>query len=196
MDVAERLFAERGIDAVSLRTINTEAGYSVAALHYPFSTRDGLIRALLARAQPPMLQQRAAMLAALNEQKHPSVEQIVEALIRPLTVGMLEDFPGSLRRLRFLVRLSFDRSPYMTRVLEESLELFLPLLRRTLPEVDTRTLTRRWLFAADLTQHALANLLQVHLESASPDGPNARQFERFVRELGAFIVGGLRAPCA
>src|ERR1700685_4032256 len=64
MDAAERLFAERGIEAVSLRTINAEAGYSVAALHYHFATRDGLVRALLARAQPPMLAWRAQCGAA------------------------------------------------------------------------------------------------------------------------------------
>ena len=63
LNTAERLFAERGIDAVSLRTINAEAGYSVAALHYHFGTRDGLIRALLERAQPQMLYHRDRLLA-------------------------------------------------------------------------------------------------------------------------------------
>ena len=83
MYAAERLFAERGIDAVSLRTINTEAGYSVAALHYHFGTRDGLVKALLQRAQPAMFQQRATMVSALEAQAHPQVEAIVEALVIP-----------------------------------------------------------------------------------------------------------------
>src|SRR5574337_324917 len=74
MDAAERLFAERGIDAVSLRTINVEAGYSVAALHYHFATRDGLIRALLDRAQPPMLERRAQMVAGLGVLPAPPLE--------------------------------------------------------------------------------------------------------------------------
>ena len=42
------------------------------------------------------------------------------ALVLPLTAGMLEDFPASVAKLRFLVRLSFDRSPYLARTLEES----------------------------------------------------------------------------
>ena len=49
MNAAERLFAERGIDAVSLRTINAEAGYSVAALHYHFASKAALGEALIAR---------------------------------------------------------------------------------------------------------------------------------------------------
>ena len=46
----ERLFAERGIRAVSLREINKAAGQrNSSALHYHFGSREGLLRALLAR---------------------------------------------------------------------------------------------------------------------------------------------------
>ncbi len=194
MDAAERLFAERGIDAVSLRTINTEAGYSVAALHYHFGDRDGLIRALLARAQPAMFQKRALMVSELESEPHPNVEAIAEALVYPLTVGMAENFRASVAKLRFLVRLSFDRSPYLAQILEDSVALFTPLLRRALPHLDARTLTRRWLFAADLAQHALANALEVHLETSGGGIPAQAQLEHFQRDLVAFISGGLRAP--
>lgn len=193
MDAAERLFAERGIDAVSLRTINAEAGYSVAALHYHFATRDGLIRALLARAQPRMLAERARMLVALNRESEPALEGIVAALVLPLTAGMLEDFAASVAKLRFLVRLSFDRSPYLARTLEESFAVFRPLLRRALPHLDERTLTRRWRFAADLAQHALANALEGLPGSPAGSAPKRTQFEQFLRELITFISGGLRA---
>ena len=110
MNAAERLFAERGIDAVSLRTINTEAGYSVAALHYHFGTRDGLVRALLQRAQPAMFQQRAAMVAHLEAKEHPEVEEIVEALVHPLTAGMLENFGASVISIVFRSGESFAQS--------------------------------------------------------------------------------------
>ena len=193
MDAAERLFAERGIDAVSLRTINAEAGYSVAALHYHFGTRDGLIRALLERAQPQMFAQRAAMIATLSAQDAPPLAGIVAALVLPLTAGMLEDFPASIAKLRFLVRLSFDRSPYLARTIEDSFALFRPLLRRALPAVDERTLTRRWRFAADLAQQALANALEGHLGSPPGVTPLRAQFERFIGDLIAFIGGGLNA---
>lgn len=193
LDAAERLFAERGIDAVSLRTINAEAGYSVAALHYHFATRDGLVRALLERAQPRMLEQRAAMVATLSAQERPPLEDIVAALVLPLTAGMLEDFRASVAKLRFLVRLSFDRSPYLARTLEESFALFRPLLRRALPHLDERTLTRRWHFAADLAQHALANAREIYLAPVSRSPPQRPEFDQFLRELIDFIAGGLRA---
>ncbi len=192
MNAAERLFAERGIDAVSLRTINAEAGYSVAALHYHFATRDGLVKALLARAQPRMLQERARLLAELDATAAPALEAIVAALVLPLTAGMLEDFAASVAKLRFLVRLSFDRSPYLARTLEESFALFRPLLCRALPHLDERTLMRRWRLAADLTQHALANALEVHLSPRAGRAPQRAEFDAFLQELVTFISGGVR----
>ena len=43
LDVAERLLAERGLDGVSLRRINTEAGLNPAAIHYHFGSKSALI---------------------------------------------------------------------------------------------------------------------------------------------------------
>jgi AcrR family transcriptional regulator len=106
MDVAEQLFAERGLEAVSLRTVNGEAGYSVAALHYHFGTREGLVQALLTRSQPPMLERRERMLAALRASREPPpLERIVEALVMPLAQSVLEDPERGSRAMRFLARL-------------------------------------------------------------------------------------------
>ena len=194
MDTAERLFAERGIDAVSLRTINAEAGYSVAALHYHFGTRDGLIHALLERAQPPMFACREQMLAELHACADPPLERIVEALVRPLSVGLVERGAAGAKRLRFLMRLYFDRAPYMANVREQSLEMFLPLLRRALPRLDDRTLMRRWALASELAGHALTNARELHLGTGARGRLGPAEFEDFLRELVAFIAGGLRAP--
>jgi AcrR family transcriptional regulator len=190
MDVAEQLFAERGIDAVSLRTINAEAGYSVAALHYHFGTRDALIQALLARAQPPMLQRRTKMLEPLAHLKRPELQRIVEALVMPLAVGVFEDPVGGPRTLRFLARLYFDRSPYMAHVLDESLALFMPLLRRAVPNLEERTLIRRWILAAEL---ALASASRLPILDKAPARAERAELEAAFAELVDFIVGGLRA---
>jgi AcrR family transcriptional regulator len=50
IDSAEKLFAERGIGAVSLRQINLAAGQrNVAATHYHFGSKEGLIEAVIER---------------------------------------------------------------------------------------------------------------------------------------------------
>jgi AcrR family transcriptional regulator len=194
MDTAERLFGDRGIDAVSLRTINTEAGYSVAALHYHFGTRDGLIRALLARAQPSMLASRDRMVAELRPLAKPPLERIVDALVAPLTIGLLANQADGARRLRFLARLYFDRSPWVAGTVAEGLAIFLPLLRRALPELDEGTLKRRWAIASELAAHAVANARELHSGAVGCRHMGRGGLERFLGELVQFIAGGLSAP--
>lgn len=189
LDAAEQLFAERGLDAVSLRTINTEAGYSVAALHYHFGTRDGLIKALLARTQPPMLERRARMIQILRESGDPpSVHGIAAALVMPLAASVLDDPMRGSRRLRFLARLYFDRSTWMSSTLDDSLEVFVPLLRRALPHVDPQTLVTRWIMAAELTLGFVSRLPT--FESGLTKAKRS-ELEAALGELVNFIVGGL-----
>lgn len=189
LDVAEQLFAERGLDAVSLRTINTEAGYSVAALHYHFGTRDGLIEALLGRAQPPMLQRREQMIRELRDGGGPPpLHGIVAALVMPLAASVLEDPVRGSRTLRFLARLYFDRSTWMSSMLDDSLEIFMPLVRQALPGIDRHTLVTRWVMAAELTLGFVSRLptFEGGLTKAKRS-----ELEAAFAELVNFIVGGL-----
>ena len=53
LSAAERLFAERGIDGVSLREINRASGARNAiAVQYHFEDRAGVVRAILQKHQP------------------------------------------------------------------------------------------------------------------------------------------------
>ena len=50
---AERLFAERGVEAVSLREVGkAAASRNTAVAHYHFGGKEGLIRAIVARRAP------------------------------------------------------------------------------------------------------------------------------------------------
>ena len=50
LEVAGRLFSERGVDAVSLRELGDAAGVTPAMVHYYFGDKEGLYEALLERA--------------------------------------------------------------------------------------------------------------------------------------------------
>lgn len=47
LDAALRLFAEHGIEGVSIRAVNREAGLGPASVHYHFGTKDALLDAVL-----------------------------------------------------------------------------------------------------------------------------------------------------
>jgi len=193
LDTAERLFAERGANAVSLREINAEAGYSATAQYHHFKTRDALVKGLLARRRPPILERRAEMLTRLSMNNRPTLKDIVEVLVRPMAVPLLKDpIVGDLT-LRVLARMHFERDKLLAGSVDDGLKLFLPYLKKVLPHFSERTLTQRWLFAAELALQSLANLGNLNLAA-----PHAKQtpeaVETFLDALIEFIVGGIRGP--
>jgi AcrR family transcriptional regulator len=85
LDAAERLFAERGIDGVSLREVNTVAGErNNAALYYHFHDRDGLVRAVVERHHPRMTRRQQELIdAAERDGRLTDFRSMVEILVRP-----------------------------------------------------------------------------------------------------------------
>src|SRR5438552_15761887 len=86
MDAAERMFAERGFKATSLREITAAAKANLGAVNYHFSSKDELILAVLTRRITPLNTERVALLDKFENAaggKALSVEQILEALYRP-----------------------------------------------------------------------------------------------------------------
>lgn len=84
LDAAERLFAARGVDAVSVRAVNAAAGANVAAVHYHFGSKEALVDAVLRRRMDALGERRRAMLAALPADRAPTVRAVMEALVLPL----------------------------------------------------------------------------------------------------------------
>ena len=103
---AEGLFAERGIDGVSLREINAAAGSrNASALQYHFGDRSGLIAAVLAKHGPAVEARRHALLDQYEADVSADLRVLAGAYVRPLA-AQLEDpdgGPGYLQVLADLV---------------------------------------------------------------------------------------------
>ena len=86
MEVAERLFATRGIEAVTLREIQQAAGQSnTSVIRYHFGSRDGLIRALIAFRLSTLGTKRQEMLARMHDEaREADPRAVVWLLVRPL----------------------------------------------------------------------------------------------------------------
>lgn len=90
--VAERLFAERGVDAVTVRDVVKAAGQrNSSAVQYHFGNKAGLLQAILDPHQARLDAKRAEMLDELGER--PGYDQLFEVLVRPLA-SLLEDESG------------------------------------------------------------------------------------------------------
>src|SRR5260370_7687063 len=62
LDSAERLFAEHGSEATSLRNIIADAKVNLAAIHYHFRSKDALLEAVIVRRLEPINQERLKLL--------------------------------------------------------------------------------------------------------------------------------------
>jgi AcrR family transcriptional regulator len=82
---AETLFAERGVDAVSLREINAASGArNSSAVQYHFGGRAGLIRAVLEKHTGAVEIRRHALLDQFEARGEGDLRTLVGALVRPL----------------------------------------------------------------------------------------------------------------
>lgn len=100
---AERLFAERGFEAVSLREINLAAGQrNKSAIQYHFRDRNTLIRDLIKYRQSTMNSRRERLLNLLRHTGSDGhIPSLVSAFVLPLA-DIAAD--GSTHYLRFLAR--------------------------------------------------------------------------------------------
>ena len=107
ISTAERLFAERGLEAVSLSEINRDAGQrNKSALHYHFGSRDGLLKALLEKHRLRLDQERMAMLEDYGAADELSLHDAVSIMVRPLARRLGDHEDGGVHYIRIMAQLS------------------------------------------------------------------------------------------
>lgn len=193
LDAAERLFAERGIDAVSVRAVNAAAGANVAAVHYHFGSKDSLLDAVLHRRMDAVGRRRLAMLDALP--RRPSVRSVVEALVVPLAELGAE--PGSDGRayVRVLAMLQAGGPEARARLgtaFASQFGAFDETLSRALPDLPTPVRHFRLALVGTIVVGTLADP-----ESAAATlGVDPTDHARVVDALVDAVTGALAAPSA
>jgi len=102
---AERLFAELGLRAVSVRDITAAAGVNLASVNYHFGSKDALVFEIFRRRTAELSRERARRLhqATGRHAGSPPVREILEALIAPPLIWSRN---GHERRtaLQFIIR--------------------------------------------------------------------------------------------
>ena len=188
LDAAERLFAEHGVEGISLRAINAEAGLSAAALHYHFGSKRGVLEAILERRMPELMGRRGDLLAALDTRSEaPTTREILGALIAPQVALLAEGGEAGIRYIRLIHRLQADGDLDFQFVIERwpgGVALLAPLLTRANPDLPRRDVEQRLAFAIDLMLPSL-------VKAPKPVGDD---LERYVSALLDFLAGAFEAP--
>ena len=195
---ARALFAERGIEGVSLREITRAAEQgNTRALQYHFGDRSALLATVVAPFQADVDARRAALLDTLEEQDRIDLRDLASALVRP-SAAML-DVEGGRDYLRIIAEIVSDPRRFDAAVdpIRPGLDRWVALASARMPEAVTplhrrfaaiqlasselgrRSATRRRadhrLFVSDLTD----------LVSAVLEAPVSPETERLLAERDA-----------
>lgn len=107
---AERLFAERGIEAVAMRHVNQAANQrNMSAAHYHFGSREGLVEAVLRYRLPALDARRGSMLSGMGSGR--DLRFYLRAFIMPL-IDELRPRPEGNHYLRFIQQYERYRGSY------------------------------------------------------------------------------------
>ncbi|MFE6900592.1 TetR/AcrR family transcriptional regulator [Streptomyces sp. NPDC057717] len=168
LDVAERLYAERGVNGVSLREIGAAAGQrNTGAVRYHFGSKSALLEAVIARRMVPANEARAAYLAEAegkgDEGTALEARTLVEALVLPLVTQLGE--PGRPTwYLRFLEQAFSDREVGQLiaglQYGQGRTALWTEVQRRVIAGLGWLPPQRRherWMFLTSFITHALAD---------------------------------------
>jgi len=114
LSVAERLFAENGFDAVSLRAITREAEVNVAAVNYHFQGKQGLVEAVIMQHVRPVNEKRRAGMAALrSETQTLSVKQILRVFFQPFVEHVAASEQSEMLLMKFMARVADTQNTNM-----------------------------------------------------------------------------------
>jgi len=193
LDTAERLFAERGLDATSVRDITGGAGVNLGAITYHFGTKQNLITAMFNRHFGPFVE-RTLKLIEEAEQKPASLEALLEAMMRPMVEGGFCAGKKNIPFMRLMGRCQSEPSAEVQRLIRSLMQpifsRFAAAVHRVLPELSAGELFWRIQFVMGAMHLAL-------LVSSREDLPREAKkldAEGLLRRLVAFGAVGMKAP--
>jgi len=202
LDAAEKLFARHGFESTSLRSIIASAGVNLAAIHYHFRSKEGLIRAVIERRFAPVNDERLRLLAEYENRtdgRAPLVEEILEAFLAPmLRVGLLPSGQGRLL-MQLGGRLLQPSDGMLEKAAGSEFERvavrFLAALHKALPDVAKREIAWRMNFTIGAAARALLGGIPVKvLSSASHENLQERDVQRVLQRLISYTAAGMKAP--
>lgn len=193
---AERLFAQRGFHAVSLREIGAAAGQrNNSASQYHFGSKEGLVEAIFALRMGTINQRRLRALADLDQRGAGlDLRGLVEAYIHPLADTVEDGIDGEERwYLRFLANLFAEPGGSAIRAehrdFTAGLDEVMHRLDQVLAALPSPIRQERVLAFHILVINVLANR-----EANGPADTGDRPIPLLVADLVDMAVGLLSAP--
>lgn len=181
--VAERLFAERGLDGVSIRAVNAAADLGAASIHYHFGSKERLIDAVVDEHGAWVSARVTARIDELAARSTPpSATDLVQAIATPYLELLERDRVRGLRWVKITAQLTMSGDDRLTALYPNPSSRMLEQLRRAFPDVTEDRLVMRWSVAS-----------RTLLQMLSHGDRWSAGLREYVAELVHFVAGGLAA---
>lgn len=199
LDAAERLFADRGFDATSLRTITAEANVNLAAVNYHFGSKAGLLEEVFTRRVQPLNEERLAELSALQAAGGPagaSVEAILTTYIDPALRVSRDPARGGMVFMRLLGRSYAEPNEqirrFMPALYQEIKIRYGEALGAAVPHLPVDDLYWRMHFVVGTIAYTMAGTDALQLLASCPVC-DPDDVEGMTRRLVSFLSAGMKA---
>jgi len=162
IEAAQRLFAERSIDSVSLNEITVAAGQKNRnALQYHFGSRDGLLQAIIDTHADRVLVLRQKYLDQPGRGCSVA-EAAARALVRPV-VDYIDENPEGIHYVKILSQLAALNSDILnpatsSRITFQNDPQFAALIRRAVSHLGPSEALRRMFLMVSITFHGIADV--------------------------------------
>jgi AcrR family transcriptional regulator len=194
---AERLFAERGFAAVSVRMIAAEAGVNWSLVGYYFRSKNGLLAEVYRRHCTTLNRERVRLLTEARRTGL-QLESVIEAFVRPA----LTEIQGSDRRnqySRLRAMLAAEDAPLFGQLVadnfDQSSRTFVAALRDCLPDLSAEEVLWRFHFMLGTIYYSASSPQRIKAFSRGRCDPG--EVEPTLRHLVPFLAAAFRsAPVA
>jgi len=152
IDAAERLCGERGLEAVSLRDIASEAGVNLSAINYYFGSRVKLLLTILQLRGAELGQLRRELLQQAATASQPDLREVLRAVLTPLARWRT---PESNRKaaVQFICRALTSSEPQLKAEVDAGVLGFrevISLLQRAAPHLSFEDICWRFHFTMSI----------------------------------------------
>ncbi len=194
LDAAEMIFAEKGYEGTSMRSIAEKAKVAQGLIHYHWKTKEQLFESIIERGSGQINSVRRHFLESCfrySDKGLPTLEQVLEAFVRPaIEQGRSDSGEHFSQLIATFANSDDERSRELVHKYYDPIaRKFVEALQKVLPDLSLSEIYWGYLMATSVVVSSMARTGRIKRLSEGAFDDN--DTERIIHRLVRFIASGL-----